>query len=91
MLRAQSSGPLQVLIQSFMWAEKLKDVEARAEAQAAADRFLSAMSAEPEVSLDDLFSATQGTVRRYCLPSANLIGLTTGRAVASYAEYVCSA
>ncbi len=51
---------MQVLVQSFMWAEKLKDEGARAEAQAAADRFISAMSAEPEVSLEHLYSARQG-------------------------------
>ena len=51
---------MQVLVQSFMWAEKLKEDGARAEAQAAADRFLSAMSAEPEVALQHLFSVRQG-------------------------------
>ena len=49
-----------MLVQSFMWAEKLKDEGARAEAQAAADSFISAMSAEPEVSLQHLYSARQG-------------------------------
>ena len=81
---------MQVLVQSFMWADKLKDGEARAGAQAAADRFLSAMSAEPEVSLDDLFSATQGGVRLYRLPSAYLIRPTAGRAAASFEGCTCS-
>ena len=57
---------LQVLVQSFMWADKLKDEEARAEAQAAASRFTSAMSAEPEVSLEHLFAARQGTAVTHC-------------------------
>ena len=51
---------MQVLIQSFMWADKLKDGAARAEAQAAADRFTAAMSAEPEVTLEEVFAARQG-------------------------------
>jgi len=55
-----------VLVQSFMWADKLKDEEARAEAQAAAGRFTSAMSAEPEVSLEHLFAARQGTAVIHC-------------------------
>ena len=53
---------MQVLIQSFMWADKLKDDTARAEAQAAADRFTAAMSAEPEVTMEDVFAARQGAL-----------------------------
>lgn len=50
---------MQVLIQSFMWADKLKDDASRAEAQAAADRFTAAMSAEPDVMLEEVFAARQ--------------------------------
>ena len=47
-------------MQSFMWADKLKDEAARAEAQEAADRFTGAMTAEPDVLLEQVFAARQG-------------------------------
>ena len=53
---------VQVLIQSFMRADKLKDDTARAEAQAAADSFITAMPAEPEVTLEEVFVARQGAL-----------------------------
>ena len=55
-------GALQVLVQSFMWADKLKDKAARAEAQEAADRFTDAMTTEPDVLLEQVFAARQGAV-----------------------------
>lgn len=51
-----------MLVQSFMWADKLKDEAARAEAQEAADRFTSAMTTEPDVSLEQVFAARQGAI-----------------------------
>ena len=62
---------MQVLVQSFMWAEKLKAEGPRAEAQAAADRFLSAMSAKPEVTLQHVFSVRQGIRRLHLSNSAS--------------------
>lgn len=77
-----------MLVQSFMWAEKLKDEGARAEAQAAADKFISAMSAEPEVSLEHLYSARQGVpaVWPFCLLSATIC-LLMWSAAAVHAQY----
>ena len=45
-----------------MWADKLKDEGARAEAQEAADRFTDAMTTEPDVLLEQVFAARQGAV-----------------------------
>ena len=47
-------------MQSFMWADKLKDEGAKAEAQEAADRFTNAMTTEPDVLLEQVFAARQG-------------------------------
>ena len=45
-----------------MWADKLKDEAARAEAQEAADRFTSAMTTETDVLLEQVLAARQGAV-----------------------------
>ena len=48
-------------MQSFMWADRLKDKEAAAEAGALGEKFAAAMQAEPAVALSQVFEARQGT------------------------------
>lgn len=51
---------LQVLMQSFMWADRLKDADAAAEARAVGDKYMAAMQPEPAVSLSQVFETRQG-------------------------------
>jgi hypothetical protein len=50
----------QVLLHSFMWAERLKDQEAAAGAKAVGEKYTAAMQAEPAVSLAQVFQTRQG-------------------------------
>ena len=56
----------QVLMHSFMWAERLKDKEAAAGAKAVGDRYTAAMHAEPAVSLSQVFETRQGVLWPPC-------------------------
>lgn len=49
-------------MQSFMWADRLKDKEAAAEAKALGEKFAAAMHAEPAVSLAQVFETRQGAL-----------------------------
>ncbi|KAK9840025.1 hypothetical protein WJX74_002283 [Apatococcus lobatus] len=57
---------IKVTLQSFMWAERLKDRTEAAQAQACIDASIGGMRDEPAVSLDDVFLATQGDLVPMC-------------------------
>lgn len=54
--------PLQVTLQSFLWSKRLKEQNTEQQAAEAAARGEAAMSAEPNVSVDSIFSFRQGGV-----------------------------
>lgn len=56
-------------MQSFMWADRLKDKEAAAEAKALGEKFAAAMQAEPATSVAQIFETRQGAHHRACLYS----------------------
>ena len=51
---------IKVTLQSFLWAERLRDSPDAAQAQANIDASISGMSDEPAVGVEDVFLATQG-------------------------------
>ncbi|KAK9837063.1 hypothetical protein WJX84_004327 [Apatococcus fuscideae] len=51
---------IKVTLQSFMWAERLKDSPEAPHAQASIDASVAGMRDEPAVSVEDIFIATQG-------------------------------
>lgn len=66
---------LQVLLQSFLQADRLKEKGLAEEASALAGKYASSLKAEPEVSLSDIFTARQGEFSLRQL-SFDLPGLT---------------
>ena len=57
---------MQVTLQSFLWSKRLRDRGTEAQARAAADAGIAAMSEPLEVGLDDVFSFRQGAKLRLC-------------------------
>lgn len=51
---------MQVTLQSFLWSKRLKERGTEAEAAAAVARGEAAMTAEPAISVDDIFTFRQG-------------------------------
>ena len=65
---------MQVLENSFMWADRLKDNGTAEDARLLGEQRILAMKTEPNVSLANLFQATAGKLAARC-PGCPYIGL----------------
>lgn len=65
---------VQVLMQSFMRADRLAEEGLAVEARALVQKYASSLSADPEVSLSSIFTARQGEFDCICCLFAETTG-----------------